>query len=93
MNCCKNIEDGKCTAKYDTVLSERCLKCELNKDLECQQPSEVEMGCLCMGSASIKKQNTAYEEDYQNYVVSCDSCFKEIKAYWEERWAEYYASI
>jgi len=46
---------------------------------------------LCEGSIERRRQYTRYVEEESNFVVCCEKHFKEIQAYWIERWAEYYS--
>lgn len=40
-----------------------------------------------------RRTNTAYIYESSNWTDVCDLCFEEEQAYWEERWADYRASI
>lgn len=62
---------------------------------------QQETGTPCQGwegpctskNARRRRQNTQYVNDEANWVTLCDECMKDNDAYWDERWAEYYASI
>jgi len=43
--------------------------------------------------AMEQRQNTAYEEESRNWRVLCPTCQEESNLYWQEKWAEYYASV
>ena len=39
-----------------------------------------------------RRINTAYEDDSMNYTRQCKECYDATIAYYEEMWADYYAS-
>ena len=41
----------------------------------------------------LRRQNTAYYKEEDNWIAACPDCFDEIEEYWAERWQEYYSSI
>jgi hypothetical protein len=47
----------------------------------------------CHRVGSVRRQNTAYNDESANWVRMCDQCFETNQAYWDERWAEYYSDI
>jgi hypothetical protein len=44
-------------------------------------------------TVKIEHMNTAYSDDYKNYVCLCDRCREEINAYWQERWDDLDADL
>lgn len=46
--------------------------------------------CGCRG-AQHYHQRTQYADEASNWVSLCRDCTEENDAYWDERWAEYYA--
>lgn len=48
---------------------------------------------VCPNPGIVRRQNTAYHEDYLNWVCSCDDCMVECDEYWAAMWGEYYAAI
>ena len=40
--------------------------------------------------AEIYNQNTAYANDWSNYVVLCEDCQRESDEHWQGMWDEYY---
>jgi hypothetical protein len=78
----KKEKNEKCIKCSQDNFSFKCLKCKKNKKFKC--PS-------CGGEARIRRQNTAYNKESDNYIIACGDCFEEIQGYWEERWDEYYS--
>lgn len=37
------------------------------------------------------RQDTMYENEYQNWVTLCPDCRKENDEHWKERWREYHS--
>ena len=50
----------------------------------CEKPND--------GTVALRRENTAYCEDINNWLISCRDCFDERDEYWNERWEDYYAS-
>ena len=58
-----------------------------------------ETGIQCWGvdgpcssmNATRQRQNTAYVNDEQNWVVMCPECAAANEAYWDDMWRDYYA--
>ena len=65
----------------DEMLPERCPLCG--------QPD------YDSGQAVIAKRrlNTAYVDDKKNWLVSCESCFEERVAEYQEMWDEYWSMV
>lgn len=40
----------------------------------------------------IRRQNTSYCDEVDNWIVVCPKCFDEIQLLWAERWEDYYSS-
>ena len=40
-------------------------------------------------SIAIRRSNTAYVVEHNNWETSCQTCFDEHEEYWEEKWREY----
>lgn len=40
----------------------------------------------------VRRQNTAYSDEVDNWTAACPECFEEIQRLWAERWEEYYSS-
>ncbi len=45
------------------------------------------------GTIAIRRMNTAYTNDYDNSMTSCDACYEEQEEYWKERWEDYYRGL
>jgi hypothetical protein len=50
-------------------------------------------GCCqrLQGGIELRRLNTAFANDEENLMRSCLPCYEEMYAYYEERWADYYA--
>lgn len=54
---------------------------------------------LCLSCAEKKddiakrRLNTAYPDDASNWMLSCGECFEEARAYYAERWTDYYNEV
>lgn len=51
----------------------------------CERPSD--------GTVAIRRENTAYCDDVNNWLISCRDCFDERDEQWAEDWAEYYSMV
>ncbi len=40
-----------------------------------------------------RRENTAYIDKEQNYIVCCLDCYDERQEMWKDMWEEYYASV
>jgi hypothetical protein len=52
--------------------------------------------CLCPGCwrpGWLRRQNTQYADDRQNWSRLCDLHQEETDAYWQERWDEYWSGL
>ena len=51
--------------------------------------------CECPndGTVAIRRENTAYCDDVNNWLISCRNCFDERDEYWAEQWADYYSMV
>ena len=45
----------------------------------------------CPNEGIKRRQNTAYSDDSQNWVVMCDKCAAYNEEEWAKQWAEYNA--
>jgi hypothetical protein len=50
----------------------------------------VKCGCF---KGKVCQQNTAYVEDFNNYIVLCPECYIEVQEYWASMWNEYYGRL
>ena len=41
----------------------------------------------------MRRQNTAYVNDLDNWACLCTECQEEANEYWAERWADYYGNV
>lgn len=50
---------------------------------------------LCSGEGDIQHRRlcTKYEDDSRNILFSCEECYDDHEAYWQERWLEYYSEV
>jgi hypothetical protein len=70
------------------------MKLKMNKEKE-----NPETGIRCHGwegpcesnNATHLRQNTAYYDDTINWITLCPECMKANRAYWDERWVEYWS--
>ena len=44
-------------------------------------------------TVTLWRTTSHYERKEDNYTVCCESCFKEIEEYWQERWEDYHNDI
>lgn len=48
--------------------------------------------CICPECKQLKenvdsrRQNTRYQDDEKNYLVSCPECFEDREEYWKDMW-------
>lgn len=42
------------------------------------------------GTVALRRENTAYCNDVDNWLISCRACFDERDEQWAEQWEEYY---
>jgi hypothetical protein len=49
--------------------------------------------CGFRGKLTLERANCAYEHELSNYFWACEHCHKEINAYYDELWDDYYSSI
>lgn len=47
--------------------------------------------CGTVWGVAHRHRGTAYVDEVENWVDACPACYADERAYWEERWAEYYA--
>lgn len=52
--------------------------------------------CLCCerpndGTISIRRENSAYCDEVDNWLISCRDCFDKRDEYWAEAWEDYYS--
>ena len=47
----------------------------------------AEAPCLKIGKR--RRRNTAYNEDENNFVFQCGSCFEIEEAHWADMWSDY----
>lgn len=71
----------KCIKCSQDNYSFKCLKCKKNKNFKCPN---------CGDKARIRRQNTAYNKECDNYIIACGDCFEATQGYWKERWEECY---
>jgi hypothetical protein len=43
------------------------------------------------GTVAIRRENTAYCDDVNNWLISCRTCFDERAEHWAEQWEDYYS--
>lgn len=41
----------------------------------------------------MRRQNTLFEKQDENYTESCKECFEEKEEYWNGMWKDYYSSL
>jgi hypothetical protein len=55
------------------------------------------MSCEYYGTKNVQghlyRMSTQYEKELSNWTVECERCKEETRAYWQERWDEYYSSV
>ena len=49
----------------------------------CERPND--------GTVAIRRENTAYNNNVNNWLISCRDCFDERDKYWAEAWDDYYS--
>lgn len=56
-------------------------------------PGKGTSSCQACGAPGAERyhQRTQYHDEESNWVTLCGPCREENDAYWDERWAEYYA--
>jgi len=51
----------------------------------CERPND--------GTVAVRRENTAYRDDVNNWLISCRGCFDERDEYWEEAWEDYHSMV
>jgi len=65
----------------DLVLTES----EAPRCLYCERPND--------GTVAIRRENTAYCDDVNNWLISCRDCFDYRDERWAEQWEDYYSMV
>jgi len=51
----------------------------------CERPND--------GTVAIRRENTAYCNDVDNWLISCRDCFDYRDEQWKEQWEDYYSMV
>ena len=51
----------------------------------CEEPND--------GTIAIRRENTAYCDDVNNWLISCRVCFDERDEHWTDAWEDYYGMV
>lgn len=57
------------------------------------EPGFGTCGCGAKNRVMLRRQNTAYVNPENNWLLVCESCLEEANEYWKERWEDYWAAI